>query len=188
MRLRTIYRFAWALLATASTTAAIDQERAPAASDASAEQNVLAEDIVVTATKKVGGERVLAVPLAVTAYGAPQLEAKFFHSLMDIGATTPNAQLNTGATLPGYANFTIRGLGTNSGAPSVEPTVGVFIDGIFIGTQAGIQVDNFDLEGVEILRGPQGLLFGRNVTGGAVVIRTTRPSFTFSGKIGRAHV
>src|SRR3546814_2660998 len=78
----------------------------------------------------------------LTAYGAPQLEAKFFHSLMDIGATTPNAQLNTGATLPGYANFTIRGLGTNSGAPSVEPTVGVFIDGIFIGDRKSTRLNS----------------------------------------------
>ncbi len=186
MRRRTTYCFAMALLASTSATATLAQERAQPAADEGSTGNVLAEEIVVTATKKVGGETVLKAPVAVTAYGAPQLEAKFFHSLMDIGATTPNAQLNTGATLPGYANFTIRGLGTNSGAPSVEPTVGVFIDGIFIGTQAGILVDNFDLEGVEILRGPQGLLFGRNVTGGAVVIRTTRPSFTFSGKFRAA--
>src|SRR3546814_17335229 len=104
MRLRTIYRFAWALLATASTTAAIAQERAPAASDASAEQNVLAEDIVVTATKKVGGERVLAVPPAVTAYGAPQLAAKVFNSLMAICATTTTHPLHTSPTPPPQAH------------------------------------------------------------------------------------
>ena len=76
-------------------------------------------------------------------------------------------------------NFSIRGQGINSSIPSVDPTVGVFIDGIYLGTTFGVVLDTFDLESIEVLRGPQGLLFGRNVTGGAVLLRTRRPSGEF---------
>ena len=139
----------------------------------------LSEDIVVTATKKGYGESVQNVPIAVTAFGEAQLDAKFVQNLQSLSYDVPNVQLDGVGTAPGYANFTIRGLGINSTIPSIDPTVGVFVDGIYLGINAGVVLDNFDLEGVEVLRGPQGLLFGRNVTGGAVVMRTTRPSFSF---------
>jgi iron complex outermembrane receptor protein len=73
-------------------------------------------------------------------------------------------------------NFSIRGQGINSSIPSVDPTVGVFVDGVFVGTTYGVVLDTFDLESIEVLRGPQGLLFGRNVTGGAVLLRNARPT------------
>ena len=149
------------------------------AAPASSATEALSEDIVVTATKKGYGESVQNVPVAVTAFGEAQLDAKFVQNLQSLSYDVPNVQLDGVGTAPGYANFTIRGLGINSTIPSIDPTVGVFVDGIYLGINAGVVLDNFDLEGVEVLRGPQGLLFGRNVTGGAVVMRTTRPSFTF---------
>jgi iron complex outermembrane receptor protein len=97
----------------------------------------------------------------------------------------PNVQLNDIGTSRGIANFTIRGVGINSSIPSVDPTVGMFIDGMYLGINSGVVLDTFDLEAVEVLRGPQGLLFGRNVTGGAVLLRTRAPSttdFTVDGK------
>jgi iron complex outermembrane receptor protein len=79
-------------------------------------------------------------------------------------------------TVPGFAGFTIRGLGVTSTMPSIEPAVGVFVDGVYLGLAAASVIDMMDIESVEILRGPQGLLFGRNTTGGAVLINTRRPS------------
>ena len=133
----------------------------------------------MTATKRGYAESVQNVAIAMTAFGEAQLDAKFVQNLQSLSYDVPNVQLDGVGTAPGYANFTIRGLGINSTIPSIDPTVGVFVDGMYLGINAGVVLDNFDLEGVEVLRGPQGLLFGRNVTGGAVVMRTTLPRFTF---------
>jgi iron complex outermembrane receptor protein len=136
------------------------------------------DEIVVTATKR---DDVLAqdVPGALTAFSDEQLEALNFDDLASLTYTMPNVQLEDIGTAPGVANFGIRGLGINSSIPSVDPTVGVFVDGMYYGINAGIVVDNFDLEAIEVLRGPQGTLYGRNVTGGAVLIRTSTPDDVF---------
>lgn len=133
------------------------------------------EEIVTTARKRSSAEAVQDVPVAVSAFGAAQLDAMFIKKLEDLSYTMPNVQLESVGTFPGVQNFSIRGQGINSSIPSVDPTVGVFVDGIFMGTTYGVVIDTFDLESVEVLRGPQGLLFGRNVTGGAVVLRNARP-------------
>jgi iron complex outermembrane receptor protein len=124
------------------------------------------DEVIVTATKQVGGARVQDVPIAITALGKTQLENMQLRTLATLNDTIPNTQIGSGASLPGTANFAMRGLGTQSGVASVEPTVGLFYGAIF---------DTFDVEGVEALRGPQGVLFGKNVTGGAVVLNTTTP-------------
>lgn len=137
------------------------------------------EDIIVTATKRGEAQNVQDVPFAVTAFGANQLDDQHIRSIAGLSYDIPNVQLTELGTSPGYANFSIRGLGINSSIPSIDPTVGTFIDGVYLGVGGGVVLDTFDLAGVEVLRGPQGLLFGRNVTGGAVVIRSTVPSNTF---------
>ncbi|MBV8805901.1 MAG: TonB-dependent receptor plug domain-containing protein, partial [Sinobacteraceae bacterium] len=137
------------------------------------------EEIVVTATKKEKAENVQAVPIAVTAFGSQQLEALNFQNLTSLSYSIPNVAMDSIGTTAATANFSIRGLGINSSIPSIDPTVGVFVDGVYMGINAGVLFDNFDLDGIEILRGPQGVLFGRNVTGGAVVVRTKAPSDTF---------
>jgi iron complex outermembrane receptor protein len=137
------------------------------------------EEITVTATKSAQGANVQNIPTAITAYGSDQLQALNFRDLQSLSYAMPNVQLEDVGTTPGVANFSIRGLGINSSIPSIDPTVGVFVDGVYMGITTGIIFDNFDVEAVEVLRGPQGVLFGRNVTGGAVLLRTTTPSDEF---------
>ncbi|MEX0976608.1 MAG: TonB-dependent receptor [Woeseia sp.] len=137
--------------------------------------DVFLEEIIVTATKRAGGIDVQDAGLAISAYGENQLDAMHIRDLSALGFVAPSVQLEDIGTTRGTANFSIRGIGINSSIPSIDPAVGVFVDGIYLGINGGVVLDIFDLEGVEVLRGPQGLLFGRNVTGGAVLLRTTRP-------------
>ncbi len=137
------------------------------------DQSILLEEIVVTARKR--DERLQDVPISVTALGAAQIEAKKVRSLGDLSVGIPNVSFDDVGTTPGTANFSIRGLGINSSIPSIDPTVGTFVDGVYLGTNAGVVFDVFDLQSIEVLRGPQGTLFGRNVTGGAVLLTTKKP-------------
>ena len=136
----------------------------------------LMDTVTVTAQKKADAENVQEVPIAVTAFGSDQLDALQFRDLSDIGSRVPNAIIDEIGTFKGVAAFSIRGQSSLSSIQSVDPTVGTFVDGVYYGINAGIIFDNFDLESVEVLRGPQGILFGRNVVGGAVLVNTTRPT------------
>ncbi|WP_394730443.1 TonB-dependent receptor [Altererythrobacter sp. GH1-8] len=142
--------------------------------------------IVVTGTKTQNAENVQDIPLAVTAFNAESLEALKVRDVQSLTYSAPNVSLDQVGTSRGTANFSIRGLGINSSIPSIDPTVGVFVDGVYLGFNGGVVFDLFDLDSVEILRGPQGVLFGRNVTGGAVLINTGNPTEYFSGKFRAA--
>lgn len=144
--------------------------------------NRLIEEVLVTAQKKAIAERSQDVPIAISAYSGDKVEAMFAVDVTDIGLTSPNVSLTP--LLPGVGNFSIRGMGTvGQSIPSSDPAVGIVVDGISYGTIYGVLFDLFDVKSVEILRGPQGTLFGRNVTGGAVVLRTARPTDEFEGKV-----
>ncbi len=143
-------------------------------------------EILVTGTKTRDPENVQDVALAVTAFNAETLEAFKIRDIQGLSFQTPNVSLDQIGTSRGQANFSVRGLGINSSIPSIDPTVGVFIDGVYLGINAGVVFDLFDVDSVEILRGPQGVLFGRNVTGGAVVINTGNPTEDFRGKFRAA--
>ncbi|WP_444917840.1 TonB-dependent receptor [Microbulbifer sp. JMSA003] len=143
----------------------------------------LMEEVQVTARKRADAELLQDVPVAATAYSGDQLEALQTRDLQSLSFKMPNVQLEDVGTVKNTANFTVRGLGVNSSIPSIDPTVGVFVDGMYLGVNAGVVTDVFDLEGIEVLRGPQGLLFGRNVTGGAVVVKTARPTDEFSARV-----
>lgn len=140
------------------------------------------QKVTVSATKKKNVENVQDVPVSVTAFNEDTLDALNVTTLESLSYTTPNVSLDDVGTARGTANFAIRGLGVNSSIPSIDPAVGVFIDGVYLGVNNGVVVDLFDLDSVEVLRGPQGLLFGRNTTGGALVVNTGNPTDEFSYK------
>ncbi len=169
------------LVALGAASSALAQETdAPERRD-NAVSRVL-QTVQVTATKKADVEDVQSVPISVTAFNAETLDALKVRSLQDLTYSAPNVALDDIGTARGTANFSIRGLGVNSSIPSIDPTVGVFIDGVYLGVNNGVVFDLFDLDSVEVLRGPQGLLFGRNTTGGAIVINTGNPTDTFQYK------
>jgi iron complex outermembrane receptor protein len=136
------------------------------------------EDIVVTATRRE--ERLQDVPVSITALSA--------ESVVNAGITEPRqlTQVVPGLTFGQYAvnsQPVIRGVGTNNIAAAEEPNVSIYIDGVY---QPEMSTNNFDLlqiERVEVLRGPQGTLFGRNATGGLINIITPEPQFDPAGEI-----
>ena len=144
--------------------------------------DALTDEILVTGRRIGRGEALQDVPAAVTAFGEAQLDAAHVRDLQSISYSIPNVALDTGGTFSGLQNFMIRGLGVNSSVPSIDPTVGVLIDGVYIGSTYGVLTDVFDLEGIEVLRGPQGVAFGRNVTGGAILLRTKAPTRELEAK------
>ena len=141
------------------------------------------EEILVTATKKASAEAAQDVPISITAFSGAQLEAARVERLSDVRFLVPNAQLQPMSTIPNGTLFSLRGAGTSSSIPSDAPAVGVYVDGAVLGILNGSNLDMFDLESMEILRGPQGVAFGRNVTAGAVLARTERASFEPSGEV-----
>lgn len=142
----------------------------------------LLEEVTVTARKRE--ELSQAVPISIVAFNSGQLEALKIRDLGNLSVKMPNVALDDIGTFRTTANFTIRGLGINSSIPSIDPTVGVFIDGIYQGQNLGVVIDMSDVQSIEVLRGPQGIFFGRNVTGGAVLINTRRPgeALEFTGR------
>lgn len=142
------------------------------------------DEVVVTARKRE--EDMQTVPLSVSAFGAEQMDALKVRDLSNLSVGMPNVSLDDAGSAKGYANFSIRGLGINSSILSIDPTVGVFVDGVYMGVPAGMLFDVFDLERIEVLRGPQGTLFGRNVTGGAILMTTKKPSDVFEMSVRAA--
>ncbi|WP_338142990.1 TonB-dependent receptor [Sphingobium algorifonticola] len=137
--------------------------------------------IIVTARRR--DETLQTTPVAITAINAGMIENKASVNIGDLQGAAPNlliTQQNSGAQA---ANLSIRGLTYADIEKSQEPTVGVVIDGVFIGTNTGQLLDFFDIEQIEVLRGPQGTLFGRNTIGGVINIRRTRPTKEFGGKL-----
>lgn len=133
-----------------------------------------ASEIVVTARKR--DEGIYSVPIAITAISADDLKAANANSLQDIGRTVPSlTATNFGAGNISHASFFIRGIGIQDHIITTDPGVGVYIDGVYLGREMGANLDLANVARVEVLRGPQGTLFGRNTLGGAINIVTIEP-------------
>ncbi|MDD3800200.1 MAG: TonB-dependent receptor [Novosphingobium sp.] len=137
-------------------------------------------EIVVTATKR---EKTLQdVPVAVTVTTAQTLERAQLRDIADLVSVVPSLRV---VQLQGSAatNFFIRGFGNGSNNVGIEPSVGVFVDGVFRSRTAS-QISDFpDIQRVEVLRGPQSTLFGKNASAGVISIVTREPQFTFGGSL-----
>lgn len=166
-----------ALSAVMTTTPALAQEERKAA-EASA--SVGLEDIIVTARKR--SESAQRVPLALTAIGEAALDRAKVSNLVDIQALAPNVRIAQGAASQSVAAIYIRGFGANTNDPAADPAIAVNIDGVYQPTAVGTLLDAFDIDRIEVLRGPQNTLLGKNSPAGAINIYTKRPSGKFDGK------
>lgn len=131
------------------------------------------DEIIVTATKRA--ESIQDVPISISAYGADFIEESGVQDLRDIALYSPNFTIANSSQLSNN-RIAIRGVGSVGNA-GIEPSVGVFIDGVYYPRPGSVIGNLMDVQAVEVLRGPQGTLFGRNTPMGALNVRTKDPSF-----------
>lgn len=159
------------------TAAGATTTSAKSGSDA---QDAGLDDIVVTAQKR--SENIQSVPVSIVAVSSEALERAGVNTLNDVQRLAPG--LNIASVGSGFVSYTyIRGGGTNQIDAGSDPSVAYFVDEIYLGGSAGLQFDMFDVDHVEVLKGPQGTIFGRNAASGAISIVTKRPTSTFQGDI-----
>jgi iron complex outermembrane receptor protein len=142
------------------------------------------EEVVVTARKRE--ERLQDTPVAVTALGAEALAARGVESVDQIAKFAPSIRFDGAAALSGgnyNATVFIRGVGQNDFAIFSDPGVGIYVDGVYYARSIGGVLDAFSVGRIEVLRGPQGTLFGKNTIGGAVVITTAQPEREAGGQV-----
>ena len=154
---------------------------AQAAETARTDGYVAPEDRTIVVSIKNPNADDIDYPASGSVIDADDLKARQVRDLSDLSYVSPNVSLDPIGTFKGVANFSIRGLGINSSIPSIDPAVGLFVDGVYMGINAGTVFDMLDVEQVEVLRGPQGVAFGRNTTGGAVLITTANPTWEWEG-------
>jgi iron complex outermembrane receptor protein len=138
------------------------------------------EEITVTAEKRV--ENVQDVPIAITAFSEGSLRAKGITDLHGLTGLIPNVNLDQGAPFSGsnsVLSASIRGIGQDDFAFNLDPGVGVYVDGVYFARTVGANQSLLDVERIEVLKGPQGTLFGRNTIGGAISIVTRTPGDEF---------
>ena len=147
-------------------------------------QGAALEEIVVTAQKRE--ESLQDTPIAVTAYTAAALENKGVGDISEVADFTPNLVFDTTSPVSGLSSGAvvfIRGIGNTDFSLTTDPGVGTYVDGVYMSRSAGGVLDVLDVERIEVLRGPQGTLFGRNTIGGAINITSRRPADAVEGKI-----
>lgn len=150
-----------------ATTAAVSAE---AANDA-----VEAAEIVVSARRR--DERLIDVPVAVTAFSPLELQKLQAVDLSGLQGAAPNLNIVQGRGSASSANVFIRGIGQPDALQTFDPAVGIYVDGVYFSRIQGALLGLYDVERIEVLRGPQGTLYGKNTTGGAISIVSRKPDF-----------
>ncbi len=142
------------------------------------------EEVIVTARRIE--ERLQDTPISITAFTAEKLRDRMIVSTDELDQITPNLQFTNDTTLAGNnnsSNIFIRGVGQVDPTSTVDPGVGLYLDDVYMGQSVGGTMTLRDIDTVQILRGPQGTLFGRNSVGGAVLLTTVEPGDEFGGTI-----
>jgi iron complex outermembrane recepter protein len=171
--MRLVKVFARCLAATlVSITAGAAWAQQSGASESATSVNEL-DEVVVTARRRE--ERLQDVPVAVTAVTETTFERQQIVGLEGLHLSIPNMTVVKNTTTTNAAQIYIRGIGQDDSTYNSEPGVGVYVDGVPLGKQNGAMLDLIEFERIEVLRGPQGTLYGRNSTGGAVKFVTRRP-------------
>ncbi len=178
MRRLTVVSSRAAMIAALMQVAPAIAQTAPPAVDPAAGAGI--QEIVVTAQKR--SENVQSVPIAISAFTAASLKERAVGSLAQLSSLAPNVNLDAGTPFsgsPSVLSAFIRGIGSDDFAFNIDPGVGIYVDGVFLARSVGANQDLLDVDRVEILKGPQGTLFGRNTIGGAISIVTRTPGKTF---------
>jgi outer membrane receptor protein involved in Fe transport len=163
-----------------STMASAQEDVAQPATDAPADEAGEGNDIIVTASKR---EQTLQdVPIAVSVTTAETIERAQIRDIKDLGSVVPSLRVGDRQSSQN-ATFYIRGFGNGANNPGIEPSVGVFIDGVYRSRTASTISDLPDIRRVEVLRGPQSTLFGKNASAGVVSVVTLEPEFKFGGNV-----
>lgn len=136
------------------------------------------EEIVVTAQKRT--QNVLDVPISISVFTSDNVEQLSARNLTDLGRFTAGVQMNNAKSV--QPTYTIRGIETNDWTVGSDPAVAVYVDGVYAARGAGAEAALVDLSRIEVLKGPQGTLFGRNATGGAIHIISQPPVFEHEGR------
>jgi iron complex outermembrane recepter protein len=143
------------------------------------EQSGGIEEIIVTANKR--DENLQNVPISITAFSQDQLDKRGATGLEGIQESTPNLNFSLQSAGQNVARVTLRGIGTETLVGAGDPGIALHIDGVYVGRNSAAAGDIFDMERVEVLRGPQGTLYGRNATGGSVNFITKKPTDQVEG-------
>lgn len=137
------------------------------------------EEVIVTSRRK--NESVQDVPLSVTVFGEEKIAQLKPNTLRDFDGLAPNVYIGMNAAGPGNSTIYIRGVGYPGSEKTQSPQVAVIVDDVQMGSSTGALIDVFDIESMEINRGPQGVLFGRNTIGGNIVVNRVKPKFNEFG-------
>jgi iron complex outermembrane receptor protein len=180
-KIRTLFMTSTVLTAGLILTGNAQAQTKPSAEEATEDKGGI-EDIVVTARK--ASENIQSVPVAVTALDAEDLATKQVFEVTDLARTAPSLTISTGGTGPASIVYlAIRGQAQNSPNSLSDTSVGIYIDGVYVARPIVGNLGFLDLATAEVLRGPQGTLFGRNTTGGALNLTTNQPKDVFEGYV-----
>ena len=140
------------------------------------------DEVVVTAQKRT--ERLVDVPVAISVFSANSIDQTGVRELKEVSGYIPNMQISKGNDF--RSTVTIRGVGAQSRNIGFDSRVGVYIDGVYVGQSPAINQELLNLERVEVLRGPQGTLFGKNTVAGAINLITKKPDDELRGTASKA--